>query len=94
VTSKLQLTVPRVIADKFSISPGDEVDWIPAGDGIRIVKRSPPKRAEDRASTANRLRLFDEATNRIVGHSATAKVDSETDRGWTREDLYDRGSVG
>ena len=32
VTSKLQLTVPKVIADEYGIKPGDQLDWVPAGD--------------------------------------------------------------
>ncbi|HEY4764571.1 MAG TPA: AbrB/MazE/SpoVT family DNA-binding domain-containing protein [Candidatus Sulfotelmatobacter sp.] len=32
VTSKLQLTVPKAIADHYGIRPGDELDWIPAGE--------------------------------------------------------------
>jgi len=37
VTSKLQLTVPKAIADRYGIKPGDELEWIPAGDVIRVV---------------------------------------------------------
>jgi AbrB family looped-hinge helix DNA binding protein len=31
VTSKLQLTVPKAIAEQYGIRPGDELEWIPAG---------------------------------------------------------------
>ena len=34
VTSKLQVTVPKAIAEQYSIRPGDEIDWAPAGDVI------------------------------------------------------------
>jgi len=27
VTSKLQLTVPKAIADQFGLKPGDELQW-------------------------------------------------------------------
>lgn len=51
------------MADQFSIKPGDEIDWIPAGDAIRVVKRAPAKRRAGSQSAA-RLRLFDEASRR------------------------------
>lgn len=34
VTSKLQVTVPKAIADRFAIHPGDEIDWLPAGEVV------------------------------------------------------------
>jgi AbrB family looped-hinge helix DNA binding protein len=34
VTSKLQLTVPKAIADQYGIRPGDELQWIPAGESF------------------------------------------------------------
>ena len=37
VTSKLQLTVPRAIADQYGIRPGDELQWIAAGEAIRVI---------------------------------------------------------
>ena len=36
VTTKLQLTVPKTIADQYGIRPGDELEWIPAGESIRV----------------------------------------------------------
>jgi AbrB family looped-hinge helix DNA binding protein len=37
VTSKLQVTIPKVVAEQFGIRPGDEVDWVPAGEAVRVV---------------------------------------------------------
>jgi AbrB family looped-hinge helix DNA binding protein len=92
VTSKLQVTVPKSIAQQFSIRPGDEIDWIPAGDAIRVVKRLPARRKERSVPTATRLRLFDEATRRQSARDdRPAPEGSGADRGWTREDLYRRG---
>ena len=89
VTSKLQVTIPKVIADKFGIKPGAELDWIPAGDAIRVVPASRERPEEDREL---RLRLFDEATARQRRREKGAgKRVSAKDRGWKREDLYRRG---
>jgi AbrB family looped-hinge helix DNA binding protein len=94
VTSKLQVTVPKSIAQRFSIKPGDEIDWIPAGDGVRVVKRG---RRATRAKTderALRLRLFDLASERQRKRDVGKSVPAGADRGWTREDLYRRGRSG
>ena len=41
MTSKLQVTVPKVIANQYGIRPGDEVEWVAAGEAIRVL---PPGR--------------------------------------------------
>jgi bifunctional DNA-binding transcriptional regulator/antitoxin component of YhaV-PrlF toxin-antitoxin module len=48
VTFKLQLTVPKAIADQYGICPGDELEWIPAGESIRVelMRRKAKKRNE------------------------------------------------
>ena len=65
VTSKLQLTIPKAIAEQYKIRPGDELDWLPAGKTIRVVKRarSASRKTVD-ATLQERLRLFDQATAR------------------------------
>ncbi len=85
VTSKLQVTVPKAIAERFRIRPGDEIEWQAAGDAIRIqpVKRREPLPVEAR------VKLFDEATRRIRRRRWKGKTPK--DRGWTREELYERG---
>ena len=87
VTSKYQVTVPRTIAEKYHIRPGDDIDWVAAGEVIRVIP--PGKRAvpEDREL---RLRLFDQATER-QRRRPTARKAPPRDRGWKREDLYGRG---
>jgi len=87
VTSKLQITVPKVVAEQYGIRPGDEVDWIPAGDSIRLI---PSGRARPVRGIEARLELFDQATER---HRDSGRVESKggQGRGWTREELYDRG---
>ena len=61
VTSKLQVTVPKVIADRYGIRPGDEIEWVAAGDTIRVI---PPGRQAPVADLELRLKLFDAATER------------------------------
>ncbi len=86
VTSKLQVTVPKALAERYHIEPGDEIAWEAAGDAIRVV---PARRR--RADAASRLRLFDQATARQRERERGTRATGAADRGWTREDLYDRG---
>jgi bifunctional DNA-binding transcriptional regulator/antitoxin component of YhaV-PrlF toxin-antitoxin module len=98
VTSKLQLTLPKAIAEQYRIRPGDDLDWQPAGEVIRVVvkrSRSTSRRA-DAASLQQRLGLFEQATARQEKRNAAFRKKhalgaQPSDRGWTREDLYDRG---
>jgi len=90
VTSKLQVTIPKAIADQYGIEPGDEITWIAAGGTIRVV---PKGEAPMRLPVEERLRLFDAATKRQREREARQpRWPLMADRGWTREDLYeDRG---
>jgi bifunctional DNA-binding transcriptional regulator/antitoxin component of YhaV-PrlF toxin-antitoxin module len=88
VTSKLQLTLPRALAKRYGIAPGDEVAWEAAGDVIRLV----PTSAAEPVDIAERLRLFDKATERQHERERQQPVEPASDRGWKREDLYERGS--
>ena len=88
VTSKYQVTLPRAIADEFKIRPGDHIDWIPAGDVIRVI---PPKRRAGAEDPESRLRFFDQATERLRRRWARRPSVRSRDRGWRREDLYSRG---
>ena len=87
VTSKLQVTLPKAIAERYGIRPGDDIQWMPAGEIIRVV---PARKTGETEDVNNRLRLFDLATERI-GVVPQRFEDGEQDRGWTREDLYERG---
>ena len=87
VTSKLQVTVPKALADRYGIEPGDEIEWEAAGDVIRVV---PSPRAGVR-DLSTRRRLFDKATERQRAREQGGARTEATDRGWTREELYDRG---
>ena len=88
VTSKFQVTVPRKIAEQYHIQPGDEIDWVAAGEVIRVI---PPGKAAASESRDSHLRWFDQATERQRRRSAGRAVGRASDRGWTREDLYRRG---
>jgi AbrB family looped-hinge helix DNA binding protein len=88
VTSKYQVTVPRAVADQYNIRPGDEIDWVAAGDVIRVIPPGKEPAGEDRES---RLRLFDQATERHRRRLQAQKTQHSRDRGWAREDLYGRG---
>ena len=91
VTSKLQVTVPKAIAEQYDIKPGDDIEFQAAGDVIRVV---PPRgRRIPRLSVEERLRLFDEATARQLQREVGMKRFGEpaAERDWKREDLYSRG---
>lgn len=85
ITSKLQLTLPKVLADEFGLRPGDEVTWQAAGESIRVI----PSRATQNALDAKaRLKLFDAATAR---QKRRKRQPIARKREWSREELYDRG---
>ena len=88
VTSKLQVTLPKVIADRYKIRPGDQIVWEPAGEVIRVIPAQAKELPDDREL---RLRLFDRATERQRKRATVPKRARSANRGWTREDLYSRG---
>ena len=89
VTSKLQVTLPKAIADQYGIRPGDDIDWQPAGAVIQIV---PPGKRSSALSVDARLKLYDAATARQRHRQkGQVKLRRGADRGWRREDLYARG---
>jgi AbrB family looped-hinge helix DNA binding protein len=98
VTSKLQLTVPKRIADQYGIRPGDELEWIPAGESIRIELVRRKAKSGQQLTAEERVALFDAGMARVDKlQAAQLKANrgkpTPHDRGWTREDLYndDRG---
>jgi AbrB family looped-hinge helix DNA binding protein len=93
VTSNLQVAIPAAVADRAGIHPGDELEWIETAKGIHVRLRF---RDDDLdASLRERLKEFDEATRRQQERQTLRpRVATSQDRGWTREDLYERGSVG
>ena len=91
VTSKLQVTVPKVLADRYHIRPGDEIRFEAAGDVIRVI---PPSTGTptDGLHVSERLVLFDTATERQrERQTRMPQRPRPQTRGWTREALYRRG---
>ena len=92
MTSKLQVTIPKAIAERYGIAPGTEIEWLAAGEAIRVVPPGERRRLPDRA---RRLGVFDRATERQrVRQSGKKPVKAGTDRGWRRDDLYARAGAG
>ena len=91
MTSKLQVTIPKVIARAHGIEPGCEVEFESADRVIhmRVLSDDEPMDA------AAKLQRFDEATRRQAARNR--KLARELPnlhakrRGWSRQDLYDRG---
>jgi len=92
VTSKLQVTIPRRLAREYGIKPGDDLEWQPAGDSIRVSLAEQTDDAEP-AATELRLRMFEASVQRQKKRerSQRGQPPPSRDRGWKREDLYDRG---
>ena len=89
VTSKLQVTIPKQVADQYGIRPGDDIEWLAAGETLRVV---PQRRPASAVSPQDRVTLFDAATERQrrrQEHGPATGADGG--RGWTREELYTRG---
>lgn len=90
VTSKLQVTIPKPLAEKYGIEPGDDIRWSASGDAIRL---SPGPGAPKR-SVEQRLELFDRATARQrkrEKNQEKTSAEGTVERTWSREELYDRG---
>jgi len=88
VTSKLQVTIPKKLAEELGIAPGDEIDWSAAGEGIRLEPVRQPLPASEQE---DRMRLFEQATARQRQRERERPLARVTERGWSREELYERG---
>ena len=90
VTSKLQVTVPKALAERYGIRPGDDIRFEEAGEIMRVVPATAGAPSEGLDVEA-RLRLFDAATARQRDREAGRQARRASTRGWTREELYERG---
>ena len=75
MTSKLQLTVPKAIADQYGIKPGDELEWIPAA-GVRESRGQAATGCGPMCTPGGRGRLAAAASN--ARDSRRNSVDSLT----------------
>lgn len=93
VTSKLQVTIPKALAEQYGIGPGAEIAWEPCGDTIRVL---PPGARGMRLGLEERLALFDRDTRWIEARCARQPLRARrpAERGWTRAELYERGGAG
>ena len=106
VTSKLQVTLPKAIADRYGVGPGSDVVFEPAGESIRVlVAREPGLVQSSGVSIADKQALLEAASLRQaarnrrhrLGRTASVRkakagqTAKQVGRGWTRENLYDRG---
>lgn len=93
VTKKLQVTIPKAVADAHGIRPGADLSFESAGDVIRVRPRT-VRPGSTESGVQDRLRAFDEATERQRSRDALLRASDIFDlkeRGWRREDLYTRG---
>ena len=91
VTSKLQVTIPRRIADLYGIRPGDLITFQEAGEVIRVLP--PHAGLPVRLGKAQKLALFDASMERQRARETGARNRPVQGRGWTREELYRRGDI-
>ncbi len=90
VTSKLQVTLPKAIADAHNIRSGSEIQFESGIDCVRIVVG----KSGSELSLEEKLRLLKEA--RIRQQLRNKKFRHPTKpvrRGWRRDDLYERGTT-
>ena len=92
ITSKLQLTLPKRLAEQHGLAPGDEVRFESVAGVIRMVPAGTPP---DVLGMDERLRLFNEASRRISQRSRglPEMTAPSSGRGWTRDELYERGTT-
>lgn len=90
INNKFQVTLPKTIAERYGIRPGDDIRFEEEGESIRIVLAN-TRTQKKQLDTEARLRMFDEATARQRAREAARSRARAATRGWTREELYRRG---
>jgi len=106
VTSKLQVTLPKALADAYGIRPGDEIAWVPSGSTVTVVPpNATPRHGMSREQREERFLQQQarirgaadepavvERWRRALGDERSEPGEGAAARGWSREDLYgDRG---
>lgn len=88
VTSKLRVTIPKALADRFGIRPGGTIVWEAAGGRLRVKVPG----SEPRLDLAERERLLRESFARQRAREAANPAPATEGHRWTRDDFYeDRG---
>ncbi len=65
VTSKLQVTLPKAIADRYGVAPGADLVFEPAGESIRVlVAREPGLAPSYGLSLEDKRALLDAVSRR------------------------------
>ncbi len=65
VTSKLQVTLPKAIADRYGVAPGADLVFEPAGESIRVlVAREPGLASSYGLSLEDKQALLDAVSRR------------------------------
>ena len=90
VTSKLQVTVPKALAERYGIRPGDDIRFDAAAEVMRVVPASADA-PRDGLDIDVRLHLFDAATARQRKRDGARRAGRASTRGWIREELCERG---
>ena len=86
VNSNLELPIPKAIAERYGIRPGDELEVLPANDSIRVI---PARHSESQESVETRLSRFREMLKKYDETADKRPAFAWEERGWHREDLYD-----
>ena len=86
VTGKFQITLPKSVVEQCDIRVGEELVIYAVGEHIHMHKAAKPPTL----SNKERLAHFDLATERQK-HRKAKRHGAGADRGWTREELYNRG---
>jgi len=86
VTSKLQVTIPKGIADQYGIRPGDEVRWEIREPGPMMV---PGTVSRPRLTPEERVALFRSEMARLEEIQGKRKWPRLRKRDWTREGIYE-----
>lgn len=89
VTDKFQIMLPKALAERYGIRPGDDIRFEATAEAIRLLPARRSKSATG-LDIAARLRLFDAATARQRARQADKGTRPGVSRGWTRGGLYDR----
>ncbi len=90
MTSKLQVTLPKAIADFHRIQPGTEIQFESAIDCIRIFVGQ----SRGTLPLEEKLRLLGIArTRQQLRNKNFHRKAKPVRRGWKRDDLYQRGAT-